>query len=179
MSGNPNSGKSTAAQHLSETHGFIVCRPSDLIRGFAITNNLLLLERRDYIRAHIDMVEEYGEDYVVNSILETPGDRVCVDGERIPRHIEKLHSVGAKVLAFWCPLEIRYGRSLVRGEVRDKNSLQAFAEDEAREYCSSTPPYTSVMTVMQMADYHIDASQPIDRMLASVDACVEPLLAAA
>lgn len=176
LSGNPCNGKSTAAAHLAEVYGFEIVRPSDMIRAFAHDNNLCLDERNDYINAHNIMLDEFGEDYVVNTMIDSPGNRLCIDGERIPRHIERLQGLGARVMAFWCPLEARYQRSVKRGEQRDKSQLQAFSEDESREYQSVNRPYTSVMTVMQMANFHIDASQPLERVLASVDSHVIPLL---
>lgn len=179
LSGNPCSGKSTAARHLAKKYGFSICRPSDLIRAYAANHQMPLNERQDYIRAHLLMIDDYGDDYVVETIAATPGDRLCIDGERIPAHIEGLRSLGAKVMAFWCPLELRHERSLRRGALRDKPSRLAFAQDEAREYCSPEPPYTSVLTVMQMADYHIDASLPWDKVIASVESCTETLLSQA
>lgn len=177
LAGNPSAGKSELAQHLQCTYGFAAIRPSNLIKRFADQNGNLLRERKDYIANHLQMIETYGPDYVVDIIVGVPSDLVCIDGERIVRHIEELRrKVGVKVLALWCPQEIRYARSLSRGADRDKTSLRAFAQDEAQEYQSPEPPYASVMTVMQMADYHLDASKPQTELHASADKIVEQLL---
>ncbi|HET9174315.1 MAG TPA: hypothetical protein VFN56_03475 [Candidatus Saccharimonadales bacterium] len=176
LSGNPNSGKSSIATHLAAKYGFTIFRPSGLIKEYAAARALPLIERRDYINAHIQMIDEYGERYVIDTITAMPGTRLCVDGERIPAHIEGLRELGAKVMAFWCPQELRFERSLLRGELRDKPSRHAFAQDEAREYCSNERPYTSVMTIMQIADYHIDASQPPSIVIQTVVQHVDRLL---
>lgn len=180
LAGNPNSGKSSVARYFKENHGFAVVHPSDLIREYAGEHALRLDERQDYIKTHLRMVKEYGSDFVTQRTLGEPSSRVIVDGERIPRHIEALReAVGMGVVSFalWCPLEIRYQRSLKRREARDKPTLEEFARDEAREYQSTEPPYTSVLTVMQMADYFIDTSGSEAETIQAVEEVAKPLIA--
>jgi dephospho-CoA kinase len=178
--GNPGSGKSNAAKHLEQSYGFTVVRPSGIIRSYAQERGLLLNERRDYIRAHQQMLAEHGETHVVDSIATLDSSRLCIDGERIPKNIERLRLLGAKVstIALWCPIETRHQRALSRGGTRDKQDIQAFASDEAEEYQSTEAPYTSVMTVMQMADHHVDASQTQEQVLQKIDTHINSLLAA-
>jgi cytidylate kinase len=179
LAGNPGSGKSETAQHLADQYDFEVYRPSGLIRAYAESHNMPLYERRDYIAAHLQMLDEHGQNYVVETMSAIPADRVCVAGERVMQHVEGMRKYGAKVMALWCPLSIRHQRCLKRGEIKDKLDIQAFFEDEAREYQSKEPPYPRVLDLMQTADYFIDASRPLDEMLTAVDSYVEPLLTSA
>ncbi len=178
LAGNPCSGKSSLAKHLVDNYGFSLARPSDYIREFASENNIALNERRDYIRTHLQMLAVRGEDFIVDTVLASSSQRICIDGERIPSQIEKYREHGAIVLALWCPIDIRHARATTRLEQRDKVSFKDFAADEAREYQSNEPPYASVMTVMQTADYHIDSSLPFPDVTAKVDKIVESFLAA-
>lgn len=179
LAGNPNSGKTETSAHLARTFGFAIFKPSDLIRKYASEHSLPLNERRDYIDAHLRMIEEHGEGYIAERALGVAGEKVVIDGERIQGNLNRLRTVlGVQVvgIALWCPIRIRYQRAMERRELRDKVSFQDFAKDEAEEYQNHNPPYTSVMTVMQMADHYVDASGPLAQTFEAVDVIVKSLV---
>jgi dephospho-CoA kinase len=102
-----------------------------------------------------------------------PAERVCVDGIRVPAHSMRLRELcGSKILALHCPPELRFVRACERGGDLDKRTLEAFLKDEAQEARNPDPYVQSTLTVMEMADYRIDGSQPLPNVLEAVDRIV-------
>ena len=178
LAGNPASGKTDVAKHLEDAYGFTTVRPSGLIRAYAENRGIPLRERRDYSQTFNDMIAEEGSDKIVEQMLDSTDGNLCVDGERLPQHIMRLRKHGAVVIALWCPIQTRYERAMERADERDKVTFEEFKADEASEYQSTEPPGISTLTVMQMADYHLDGSKEPRVVQAAVEDIVELHLAA-
>ncbi|HMS49916.1 MAG TPA: AAA family ATPase [Candidatus Saccharibacteria bacterium] len=174
--GNPGAGKSEVCKHLADTYGFETILVSDLIRSYAARRRLPLHDRNDYKIAHTHMRHELGDDFVPETILATDSKRIAVDGIRVPRHVQTLRQHGSLTIALWCPVQIRYLRTLDRDQGLDKTDFEAFQADERAEYQNDDPFVQSTLEVMQGADYHIDAAGELAVVLGKVDARVAPLL---
>ncbi len=121
------------------------------------------------------MLTELGRFAVTNAILEVPSDRICVDGIRVPGHARPLQEYGI-IVAIDCPQDIRYTRAIQRARGLDRLTFDEFLEDEAREARSEDPFSASTLTVMEMADYRIDGSRPLDVVKKDFDPIVAEIL---
>lgn len=175
VTGEPGAGKTEVCKHLVEEHGFAAVLVSDLIRAYAKPRGIPLRERLDYKFAHTQLLAELGQFAIPDEILETSSDLVCVDGMRVPAHVERLRSYGSKIIALHCPLQIRFQRAIGRSSGLDKTSYEEFLFDEELESRNSDPFVQGTLTVMEMADYHIDSSQALPQVLQSIDGIVAQL----
>lgn len=174
--GNPGAGKSEVCKHLADTYDFETILISDLIRNYAARRRLPLHDRNDYKIAHTHMRHELGDDFIPETILATDSKRIAVDGIRVPRHVETLRQHGALTIALWCPIQIRYLRTLNRDQGLDKSDFEAFQADERAEYENTDPLVQSTLTVMNGADHHINAAADIAVVLDKIDQVITPLL---
>lgn len=173
VTGEPGVGKTETCKHLEQRHGFARILVSDLIRDYAGTKGISLRERADYKAAHLQLLAERGKAAITDIIMDHPSERVCVDGIRVPAYSSRLRELcGSKIMALYCPPELRFVRACERGDSLDKQTFEAFLHDEAQEARSLDPYVQSTLTVMEMADYRIDASQPLPAVLEAVDRIV-------
>jgi dephospho-CoA kinase len=175
LAGQPAAGKTEVSKYLESTYGFITVRPSDIIREFASQKGLPLRERKDYKPAHAQLLEERGAYAIPQQIIEMPTDKLCVDGMRVPANAQRLREYGSIIVALECPAEIRFERSTERKRDIDKTSFEAFIQDEESENRSPDPFVQSTLTVIEMADYRIDSSQPPERVFEEIDYIVSTL----
>ncbi len=175
VTGQPGAGKTEVCKYLVEEYGFATVLVSDLIRAYAKPRGISLSKRLDYKLAHTQLLAELGQFAISDAIIETPSDLVCVDGIRVPAHAERLRSYGSKIVALHCPPQIRFERAIQRKSALDKTSYEDFLSDEELELRNADPYVQGTLTVMEMADYHIDSSRPLTQVQQSVDAIVAQL----
>lgn len=175
ITGQPGAGKSEASAHLRDNLGFTQVTVSSLIREYARSRNISLQERKDFLSAHASMLEELGKLSVVNAILDVPSDFIAVDGIRVPAHVKPLHNYGP-VIALHCPQNIRFDRTLARKGPLDRNRLEDFVAEEEWESEQTDDYVQNTVTVMDMADYHIDSSRPFTDVIGDINQIVLPLL---
>ncbi len=176
ITGQPGAGKTEVCNHLVSAHGFTSILVSDLIREYAKPRGIELKERLDFNLAHARLLSELGQYAIPDKIVGTPSDLVCVDGMRVPAHAEKLRSYGSTIIALHCPSDVRFERARQRRAELDKSVYEDFLRDEELEYRNPDPFVQSTLTVMEMADYHIDSSQSVPQVLLAIDRIVLPLI---
>ena len=125
---------------------------------------------------YTQLLAELGQFAISDAIIETSSDLVCVDGIRVPAHAERLRSYGSKIVALDCPSQIRFERATQRNSELDKTSYEDFLCDEELEARNSDPFVQGTLTVMEMADYRIDSSQPLPQVQQTVDGIVAQLV---
>lgn len=169
--GNPDCGKTTTAKAIKDAHSSdteIVS--STFIREWAARFGIDLPTRQDYGRFHRSMQEQFGVTVLAEQWLQIDAPIVIIDGARNFSNVEKIKKHGAIVVAFWCPLEVRYARAA--SEASDKGfcykSIDEYRAAEAGEYQSPDAIGSHIITNMQMADHHVDASRPKDIVIADV-----------
>lgn len=181
ITGEAGAGKSDVCAHLAKKYDFTVVLVSDLIRSFAREKNLVLGARNDYLEAHKQMKYEQGMDIIAKSILETPANKICVDGIRVMSDVDRLRKaqgVVSKVIALHCPSEVRFERAIQRNSVLDGLTFEEFLENDRRDAYNPDPERQNTLAVMSAADHHIDASLPQKSVFRSIDEIVAPLLLA-
>lgn len=171
--GQPGAGKTEACQHLYDFHGLRPILVSDLIREYADIREMALRSREDYSAAHRQMLRELGKYAITETIISKPFERISVDGIRVPAHVERLRQHGP-VIALHCPPEVRYERILARGRELDQPSYTDFLKAEGQQNRSPDPFEISTLTAMEGADYHVDSSQPLDRVKIELSNIIEP-----
>ncbi len=174
--GLPGSGKTELSKYISDTYGFTPILVSDFIRNWAHICGVELSKRKDYMDTHAQMLSDLGKFAVTEAILDSPSDRICVDGLRVPAHSEFLHTYGP-IIALDCPIDIRYQRMKLRKGPLDKVSLDEVLRDEELESHNNDPFSQNTQAVMELADFHIDSSQPLPWVTNAVDKFMVPLIA--
>jgi hypothetical protein len=122
------------------------------------------------------MAAELGPNHMINTILGLPADRICVDGIRAIYYAIGLRVHGARLIAFDCEEDLRDDRILLRGSPKDDLSREKLKATEEAENRSPDLLGESTLTVMEYADYRIDASQPVENVLRDFDEIVVPML---
>jgi cytidylate kinase len=176
--GLPGCGKSAICTYMCEKYGFILYRPSDVIREYAKQNNITLANRQDYIECHKALME--ADPYaMIRPAMESDSERVCMDGMRAPIPFLKLRDeYSAKLIYMDCPIELRFERVVAdtsRSGHRVQPTLEAFKADEMPDYANPNRHLPNDHEMKQLADYVLDASQTpeaeknnIDAFLASI-----------
>lgn len=121
------------------------------------------------------MKAKRGPDIVVDTILGVQEPRICVDGLRVINDLKRLRSaplVAFRTIAFDCPAEVRFARACARRVGPDKPTLEAFMHDDIGDAWSADPEEPNTLAVMNGADFHVDASKPIEEVMASIRAVV-------
>jgi cytidylate kinase len=176
ISGQPGSGKSTIAKHLVEKRGFCLFSVSSYIEKYADSKGLEIAERYDYENAHSEILSDLGRHAITDTIMGSRSRRVVVDGLRVPAYVKRLSEYGGVNIALNASPEQRYGRAMLRHNGIDKPSYEKFLRDEAQEYRSQDPYASSTLTVMEVADYQVDATRPLDVVASEVVAIVDTLI---
>ena len=176
IAGENRAGKSEVAKHLAEQHDFSVVLISDIIRAYADMRGTILAQRDSYLRTFKQMKVDLGSDVVASTVLETDGQRICVDGNRVPADVERLRGVGAKLIALDCPAKIRFERAKKLQSPLDRLTPEEFIADDKAESSSQDPEYPNLRAVMAMADYRVDSSRPLSQVVEDINKIVLPLL---
>ena len=185
--GEVGSGKSSVSQEL-ERDGFEVIRPGDIIRDYARGAGVELGGRKDSVALHREMLED-DPDIIVRPILASPARLLAISGLRVYAHGRRLaQEVGLHTIALgqgaltddeW--EEMRYLRVLQSQPERGYRDLphlvsrETFRADEDgdRGHTSDLDPNTPRMMAMaQERGATIDASQPLERVVADVRAYI-------
>lgn len=177
--GSPGAGKSTLCAHLEEKYHFVTVRPSDAIRIYARDHQIQLARRLDYVMCGQRMKQE--DHYVfINTILNNPSQRICIDGLRMPFDMTELRKHGAKMIALECsPIE-RYERAVMRNTDKNASRLVSFDEfiaDEAIDKGHDNPQMPNIEQMILDADYRIDTTKlALSELIAKVDTIIEKIL---
>jgi cytidylate kinase len=169
------SGKSEVTKHLTQNLSFDLYRPSDTIRDYARERGLTLQGRKDYVAAHAAMLDR-DPDAMIRPILESPAERLCIDGLRAPRMITRLRrEIGMVTLALEAPVEARFARRLAAAQERvgrdasEITTLEAFIADEAADDAPGQEHLCAVTAAMELADQTVDAVQPVEAVIGEVE----------
>lgn len=84
-----------------------------------------------------------------------------------------------KVVALWCPFDVRYERALLLAMANDSYiEPEDFHRDELHLYDNPDPLGCQIIAVMQEADYHIYTDRPRSNVLGQVLGLIQYLEAA-
>jgi cytidylate kinase len=176
ITGQPGSGKSSISDHLVETRGFSLFSVSGFIKKYADSKGLEIIERFDYETVHKEILSDLGRHAITDMILGSRSERIVVDGLRVPAYVKELNEHGGVNIALHSPAEQRYGRVMLKHNGIDSPPYEKFLRDEAREYRSKDPYACSTLSVMDAADYHVDATHPLDVVTSEVVSIVDTLI---
>lgn len=176
--GYPGCGKSSVCAALA-SDGFELYRPSDTIRAYAKTHEIVLKGREDYIKIHKALNAE-DSMAIIRPVLTSAAKRICMDGMRSPLNLDYLEAQGGLrivTIALDCPIEERFRRVQAddtrRGTHRAPATLEAFRADELPDYENTDRSLVSMIEMMKRADFTIDAMQPPDAVIAQVRGIVQ------
>lgn len=159
--GEPASGKGYICKYLTEL-GCGLYTPSTTLRLYASVHDLPLNDRGDYRATHQRLLKE-DRLAMVTPAVQNPHSDVAIEGLRCMYHVKALKQFGdVFTVAVECPLEERFRRAMADREGRggrDKMTLREFWEDEQPEHYNPDPNELSVRSVMDTADFTIDAFQ--------------------
>ncbi len=145
VAGQLGSGKGEVSKVLEERFNFITRPVSDAIRDYAHKHKIPLKSRTDYWRTNSEIIERFGEDYLLDATLEKIGglyvasnDPVLgasIDGLRIVSNAQRLKSMeGALLLGITADRDLRLQRALERpNRPEDKDIEKQFKKVERDE----------------------------------------------
>ena len=130
-------------------------------------------EREHLIRIGNLLREEGGPGALARRILPRLGQRDVVDSIRSPGEVEVLRGLPSFVLlAVRAPLEVRFGRALVRGRPGDPRTLEEFRSRERQENVDAVWSQQLDAT-FRLADRVLDNGGDLDRLREAVDRLVD------
>jgi cytidylate kinase len=175
ITGQAGSGKSSAVEHVSRTYDMPIFSPSNVIRGWAKQHDMALKDRAGYVSAHRAMLAE-NPDIMVDSALAVPGNRLCIDGLRVPAHARGLaRRLRLYTIGLYCPVEVRFARVMAdraARQLRDDShieTLEDFIFDERADNGNTSPTEPNVDVMLATADFAVHTDQPHDRVKAAID----------
>lgn len=177
--GAAGSGKSSAARHLCKKYGFAMFTFSMPIREYAEAHDLPLKSRTDFAAAHKAIVAEQGVEYLPTRALDSPAERLVIDGLRSRRYRAVLQAAGAQTIGFDCPAEVRFARTREQYDAaKYPADFSAFVQNEHDEEQVQIGPDLRLETsvLVETADFRLDVSRPQAEVFKELDAIVEKLL---
>ncbi len=170
--GNPSSGKSRLTSHLSTTLEIPRVTGSDIIKGWALERGVSLNKRPDFTAFQLRMRQELGPNCLMQAMLTHRNEAgLIIDGLRNIQDYNMFKEEGGLTIATWCPLTERFRRAQEDGDQKNAIcSIEQFQQAEAVEYADASLVGQHTVTIMQMADVSVDASSPLDRVRAEVEA---------
>lgn len=157
LTGDPGSGKSTAAEYLHTAHGFAEFAGSTYLKKLATEYGVELRRRADYNAFQRRLRLERSKSFVADATLEMTEPRVMNVGIRNKWDVQKLQKSGGLIIALTCPLEVRFERVAGTDE-KYPVTLEEFVAAEAPEYNDPDPYGQHTHWAMDHADYVIDSS---------------------
>lgn len=171
--GQPGSGKDTLASFLSEKMNFWHISTGNIIREEMRARNIPT-DRESMRVFSQDMRKKMGNSYPANIAASKIACNTVISG---PRNMEEIQVFKDKfgknfiLVTVDAPIEVRYERiKNGRGRTGDNISFEEFKKQEEAEYISGTHELSKVLS---MADYIVDNSKSINKMLYEMNAILE------
>jgi len=166
ITGNPGTGKTTAASHLA-SQGFYLFEGSTEIARAAKAVGVELKSRHDYNEFHRRMQHAHGKDWLAQLMVARSENRIVFSGLRSTHNAQRIQAEGGKVVALECPQEIclqRMDPTNPKNPRSVEEYLQQVAMDDSRDdYGASTSG------VISLADYHVDTSRSVEHTQQQLD----------
>lgn len=178
FTGRNASGKTTAAELLAR-RGFTSLSLSDVIREEAKQRGLSEV-RENLIALGNELRERHGPGALAQLTVARmlPDRNYAVDSIRHPAEVEALRRAGAgsfSLFHVFAPLEARFARSLARQRAGDGATLEAFIQQEEREFASSNAAAQQLLETERLADRVIDNDGTLDEFTARLTATLQAL----
>jgi cytidylate kinase len=173
--GDPSSGKTTLARYLEQKHGFFYFEGSDYLRLVARQRDVELTTREEYSDFHRQLQLEFGPSVIADYILARPEERITFAGMRSTQNAQKFQSEGGVVVALRAPIETRFNRRTLGG-IKHEATLEAFRLAEEAQYSSPDHLGADLLATMDLADFTLDTSRPIEQTYQELTKIVDSLL---
>lgn len=155
--GEASSGKSDICGHLVRQWGFWPHYLGQTIRDLAGKP----ITRQEAPGVLMVLREVFGPDFLLRPVVESPHDRIVVDGNRVPYEYDGLQALGAVTVLLQCEEPERLRREnlkrLARGEPALPD-LDSFRATQANDYGNDDPYMPSIEKVTRDPHYIIDTT---------------------
>lgn len=178
LTGRNAAGKTTAAEVLA-ARGFTSVSLSDVIREEAKQRGLSAV-RENLIALGNELRERHGPGALAQLTVARmlPDRNYAVDSIRHPAEVRALTEAGSASFSLFhvfAPLEARFARSLARQREGDGATLEAFIQQEEREFASSNAAAQQLLETERLADRVIDNDGTLDEFTARLTATLQML----
>jgi dCMP deaminase len=177
ITGKNGSGKTEVCEYL-KSRGFEYHSLSDAIRE-EIRRRGLQITREVLIEVGNELREKFGPGILAERLLpHLEGDQnYVIDSIRNPQEVDVLKSRSDfTLLALEAEQATRFERSRRRGRESAAQTLQQFAEEEARELASDNPASQQLNATRQKAGLVITNDGNLEELHRRLDAVLPPLL---
>lgn len=174
LTGRTGTGKTTVAAHLKDRWGFGVFEGSELLRGAARADGLVLDSRDSYERYYRRQQETRGASYLADIMLASDAERVVHCGLRSPADQLRIKQAGGVVVTLVCPPEICVSRIDIANP-KNPSNLEEYVSQQALQD-SSDDRGSHLTWVIANADHVVDTSGNLEETFASIDGIVGQLL---
>jgi dephospho-CoA kinase len=168
IAGNPGSGKTSVAQYLCDKYGYCTLEGSDYLRQKAKEQNITLTTREDFSAFHRQLQEEYGTTVISDYILGLPYDKVAFVGLRSGYNAQKIQDSGGVIIFLDAPQATRYERKKSQNGFSIE-SFEDFKLQEERQLNSLDHLGADLESVINQADYIVNASVPLAEVYKAID----------
>ena len=177
LTGKNGSGKTAVSEYLI-SRGFEYHSLSDAIRE-EIRKKGLQITREVLIDVGNELREKFGPGILAERILPSleSDQNYVIDSIRNPQEVDVLRRrIDFTLLALEAEQAIRFERSRRRGRENAAQTLQQFAEEEARELDSDNPARQQLNATRQKADLLVTNDGTLEELHRRLDALLPPLM---
>ena len=177
LTGTNGSGKTAVSEYLI-SRGFEYHSLSDAIRE-EIHKRGLQITREVLIDVGNELREKFGPGILAARLLPNleSGQNYVIDSIRNPQEVDVLRTrIDFTLLALEAEQATRFERSRRRGRENAAQSLQQFAEEEARELDSDNPASQQLNATRQKADLVVTNDGTLEELHRGLDALLPPLM---
>lgn len=164
------SGKTHISEYLETNFGFFIYKTSEVLKDYAQKNGIKLNGRSDYVKCH-ELLNRDDPLAIIRPILKSRHQRICLDGMRAPAPFLYLRKqLGAVLIFLDVPTEARFKRintDRKRSGHRIVKTVKELNKDESIDY-SNDPYLPNVNRMREIADYKINADQPLDIVIKDI-----------
>jgi hypothetical protein len=134
----------------------------------------LLFTFDDYQTFHKKLQQELGDDILGQTLLDRPEQRLVFVGLRSLANAKAIQAAGGLIVAFDCPIEIRFARVDHSG-LKYHKTFNDFQKAEEDVVYSPDGYSTEIKQIMEVADVAIDTSRAVEFMYQDIDALMAQL----
>lgn len=166
ITGTNGAGKGAAVEYL-KSKGFVHFSASEFIKEKVVRRGMPLSRTSMRVVGN-DLRKTHYPAYIVETLYEkavaSAAKDAIIESVREIAGAKFLKEHGAYLMSVDADRRIRYERAILRGSAKDKVTYEEFCEQEDQELTKAASHDMNILTVMKMADFHIENNGTLEEL---------------